>query len=520
MNIFSKTLLISPFLLGTALAQSGTKPNIVFILADDMGWGDISCHGHQRFRTPNIDALATNGIDFHQFYVANPISSPSRCGMLTGSFPIRYGIHMQLEMALNYKNNQVDWLDPNAPTIAKALQTGGYETAHFGKWHLVEEASATGCAADAPRVEAYGFDVAEPMRGPWPGLGSTIPQTTIRTVYDRAVNYINTTHSKPFYVQVWTHEPHVPIGPTTAGLNANLHITDERERKYAGVITDEDNGVGRIIAALKDQGLYENTIVVFASDNGPAVRSDVIGNQNYYNFGTTGGRRGTKGTLYEGGVRTPLIVSWPAALPKGKVDKTTQIAGIDLFPTLCALTNTQLPNNFTPDGENMKSACEGSAVQRTKPLFWYYSKKYAVINGENKLITDESYSATTMEMYDLKNDTAEAINIRTSKPEIVTSLKQLIIDYRTTLPTSLNQACFSVYRPATAFNNLSNNIVQVTTSKGKLEITGFEIGKKLTIIDLSGREIQIKDSVSNTTAFSLKSGFYIIKELNRKIIIS
>ena len=520
MTKINKLLLASPLFVGTLQSQTVAKPNVVFILSDDMGWGDISCHGHERFRTPHIDDLAKNGIDFHQFYVANPISSPSRCGMMTGNFPIRYGIHRQLEMALNVTSNQVDWLDPTAPTLAKALQGGGYETAHFGKWHLVEEASAAGSAADAPRVENYGFDVAEPMRGPWPGLGTTLPKTDSRTVYDKAVNYINATHNKPFYVQVWTHEPHVPVTPTTAGYDANAHVLDLNERKYAGVITDEDNGVGRIIAALKSKGLYENTIVVFASDNGPA-KLVPTSTQDKYNFGTTGGRRGTKGTLYQGGIRTPLIVSWPSKLPKGKVNKVTQMAGVDLFPTICGLTETTLPVEFAPDGENMKSACEGNVVQRTKPLFWFYVNQYAVISGDYKLITDGSYSASTMELYDLVKDTAEVTNLKNTKPDIVNALKQKIVDYRKTLPSAINPACVSKY--SSRYTNIPtvNNQAIVKVVDGVVTISGYETANTITIVDFNGRVV-INQAVKqgDLLFFNLPKGIYIIKELNKKIVVN
>lgn len=427
---------------GTVFTQD-IQPNIIFIFADDMGWGDLSCHGNPRFKTPFIDSLARSGIDFHQFYVMSPVCSPSRAGFLTGGYPMRYSINNALHMPVNIANGSVDWLDPQAPSLARILQSAGYETAHFGKWHLVEEAKNT---LDAPMVQEYGFDVAEPMRGPWPGLGTSIPQTTIRNVCDRAVEYIKQPKDRPFFLNLWIHESHVPVGPSTLAYNANSNIQNERERKYAGVITDADNGVGKVLQTLRELNLEDNTIVIFSSDNGPAKGSDIEGNLNYYNFGTTGGRRGTKGTLYEGGVRLPLIVRWPGKTPGNVIDSTTVIAAIDLLPTLVSIVHGTLPSNYIADGENIQQALLGKPQQRRKPIFWYYGNRYAMREGDWKIITDSNFN--NAELYNLESDPAETINVEQANSVVVNNMIKKLAELKATLPATANTECNSKYRPA------------------------------------------------------------------------
>ena len=213
-------------LIATAVVAEERRPNIVFIFADDLGWGDLSCHGNKFHRTPSIDRLATEGIDFQRFEVCNPVCSPSRTAALTGRFPARFSVHQHFaQHDLNLQRGMPDWLDPKTVTVAKLFKSAGYRTGHFGKWHLTHET-----IPDAPPPIEYGFDEWAVFNGPPPHIKHG-------DVANEAVKFIERNKDHPFYVNVWLHETHTPHFPSEATLT-KYDALDEQHRVYAAQARD------------------------------------------------------------------------------------------------------------------------------------------------------------------------------------------------------------------------------------------------------------------------------------------
>lgn len=435
------TALKTSFLSQNVLGQ--TKPNIVFIYADDWGWGDLSCHGNTWVKTPNLDRLADEGIDFQQFNVLNPVCSPSRVAALTGRYPSRFGVN-NVFGAVNPGPEQPDWLDVKAPTIARFLQAAGYRTAHFGKWHM-------GDKSDSPKIAEYGFDESAVYHG----NGDKIQPHDIA---DRAVKFIKANKDKPFYLNVWIHESHVSHDPTPESLELWKNQTDEQKRIYAAVISDGDNNVGKVLKALDDAGIAKNTIVVFASDNGPESTGTTanMGSPGkygtYYSVGETAGLRGRKRSLYEGGIRTPFIVRWPGHAQAGMKNDTTVITAVDLLPTFCAAAGVTVPASAKCDGENLIQAFNSKKVARTRTIYWLHTGKdaepdwwprLAVRVGDWKLVTN--YDGSRKELHNMKNDRYEKVDKDQSKkyPEIAERLTKLALEWYATLPTKPDPGCLS-----------------------------------------------------------------------------
>ena len=256
-HILLIALLLAPLASLAAADATKPKPNIVFIYADDWGWGDLSCHGNTWLKTPNLDKLASEGIDFQQFNVLSPVCSPSRAAAMTGRFPGRFGINTVF--GVGKPPEMPDWLNGKAPTIPRYLKAAGYRTGHFGKWHLGE---------GGPTMADYGIDESAVYHGPGPKVrpgGNDIPE--------KAVQFIEANKDKPFFLNVWLHESHLAHTPSAESMERWKDL-DERKQVYAAVITDGDNKVGMVLDALKRCGVEKNTIVVFSSDNGPAKPRD------------------------------------------------------------------------------------------------------------------------------------------------------------------------------------------------------------------------------------------------------
>lgn len=431
-------------------AAAPSKPNIVFIFADDWGWGDLSCHGHPWLKTPNLDQLAREGTDFQQFNVLNPVCSPSRAAVMTGHYPARYSIHQHFAApAQNHQRGMPDWLDPKAPTLPRFLKQAGYRTAHFGKWHLTNRDTK-----GAPEPAAYGYDDAAVFNG-----GAEWPSADLHATAANTVKFIKANKDKPFFINVWLHESHVPHVPTAESLAKWKHL-DPQKQVYAAVITDGDNAVGEILDVLKAEGLEGNTIVMFSSDNGPertgakpsASKFDpdanATGYGTYYSVGDTGGLRGRKRSVFEGGVRTPFIVRWPGHTPAGAKNDTTVFTAVDLLPTLCAAAGVTLPAEYHGDGENLLDSLNGKAVTRTGPIFWEwlgtktepdYWPRLVVRQNDLKLVMTED--GKRAELYRLTDDRAESKDIAKDHPDIVAHLTKLALDWKATLPEKPNPEC-------------------------------------------------------------------------------
>lgn len=425
-----------------AAAPSAAKPNIVFILADDLGRGDLGCYGGRQAPTPRLDRLAQEGTRFEQYYSASPICSPSRAGLLTGMFPARWNITSFLQTrAGNRACEAADFLDPKAPSLARALKAAGYATAHFGKWHLGGGRDVT----NAPKFAAYGFDEhAGTWEGPEPHPDITGghwiwgPDDKVkrwnRTAFfvDRAVDFLKRHPAQPCFVQIWPDDVHTPWVPDDHAPKGDTPAN------FRPVLREMDTQLGRFFDAVRELGIDDHTIILFASDNGALPT---------FKGARAGGFRGSKLSLYEGGIRLPLLVRWPGRVPAGRVDDATLFGAVDLFPSLCALAGASLPEGVSLDGEDLSGALFGRPVARKRPLFWEYGRnersfKYpegrdrsphlAVREGAWKLLVNRD--GTGAELYELGSDAAEAVNVAGANPAIARSLKDKVLAWRGSLP--------------------------------------------------------------------------------------
>ena len=421
------------------------RPNIVFIFADDWGWGDLGCHGHPWLKTPNLDRLAAEGLDFHQFNVLNPVCSPSRTAATTGRYPARYCIHQHFAPGANVQRGMPDWLDPQAPTLAHFLKGAGYRTGHFGKWHLTNHG-----AIGAPAPQAYGFDESAVFNGPGPEAG-------LHDTAGNAVRFIQSAAGagQPFYVNVWLHESHTPHVPTPESLAQWKHL-DEPQQVYAAVITDGDRAVGAVLDALQAAGVASNTIVIFSSDNGPEwtgnERNKRMGEGwgTWASVGQTAGLRGRKRSLFEGGVRVPFLVRWPGHTPAGATNTATVLTAVDLLPTLCAAAGVTPQQGYAGDGEDLAAALRGEPAVRTRPIFWEWRgnatepdwwPRLAVRDGDWKLVM--TYDGRRVELHDLATDRAERTDVAKQHPDVVARLTRLALDWKASLPAAPDPACIA-----------------------------------------------------------------------------
>ena len=433
-------------------AHAADRPNIIFVFTDDFGWGDLGSYGGTIVATPNLDRMAAEGVRFTQFYTASPICSPSRTAATTGMFPARWRITSYLqERKGNAACGQADFLDAIAPSVARLLQSSGYATAHFGKWHMGGGRDVT----NAPHIKAYGFDEwasTWESPDPHPDLTATnwiwSPQNKVkrwdRTAFfvDQTLDFLKRHTNQPCYVNLWpddTHTPFVP-GPVLkekykGGADANS------EANFKGVLEEYDRQMGRLLDGLKQLGIATNTLVVFTGDNGPLPT---------YQQKRTAGLRGSKLSLYEGGTRLPLIAWWPGATPAGRVNERTVVNAVDLLPTFCRLAGaTVSPDIATKlDGEDLSAAFTGGEPKRSRTLFWEYGRnnesfKYpaaaahrspnvAVREGDWKLLVNADGSDA--QLFDLGADIFETRNVAESNPQITAHLKQKALAWRKELP--------------------------------------------------------------------------------------
>ena len=443
-----------------AFAQDD-RPNILFIFADDWGWGDLSCHGHPYVKTPNIDRLAREGTDFHRFTVASGVCSPSRTAVMTGHFPARYNIDGHFAwVPSNAKRNMPDWLDPKAPLLPRMLKGAGYATAHYGKWHL-----ANNMIPDSPRPGIYGYD----EYGAFNCAGEQMP---VHEDSKHTVAFIEqaVAKNKPFFVNLWLHEPHTPFHTVPKYEWRFRDMKSETDRIYASVLSHADDRVGEVLDAVDRLNVTDNTLVIFSSDNGPARAAGNSELKLSYDTATgagwgiaaskgiTGGRRGYKASLFEGGVGVPFIARWPGRIPAGKVDDRSLISAVDLLPTFCEIAGVNLPNDYTPDGISQVATLQGKpSPTRDKPLFWKYGARwpapktrpdhwvsFAVVHKTWKLVSNQDGSH--VELYDIASSPYETNDQRASQPKIVAELSKQLEDWKATLPAKPTGDVFSSER--------------------------------------------------------------------------
>lgn len=424
------------------------RPNFIFILADDLGWGDLACYGHPQIKSPNLDRLAQEGTLFTQFYVNGSVCSPSRCAFFTGQYPARHKIHGHYATPQQNTNRGMSqFLDPQVPNVASLLKSAGYATAHVGKWHL-------GSNSGGADPSHYGFDFVGSTERDGANGPTADPYYRAKSTelfVNESLTFIEQSQDQgqPFYLQLWTLVPHATLNPTPeqmqpyARLRAggrNFPHASAAEIFYASV-TDLDAQIGRLLDGLDQLGLAENTLVFFSSDNGP---EDIhIGNAGHSGVGSAGPFRGRKRSLYEGGVRVPGIVRWPGKVPAGQINDSAVVAGIDWLPTVCQLANVTIPETHRLDGEAMADIFAGGSRPRTTPLFWewrfriagepfHHSPELAVRDGDWKLYLNPDRSR--IELYDMKSDLTQLNNVVEHHPDVVERLSAAALAWAQTLP--------------------------------------------------------------------------------------
>jgi len=455
MKIF-KLILLSGLvtLLASCVRFSGeVPPNIVLIFIDDMGWADWSCFGNPDASTPNIDQMAAEGIAFEQFYVNSPICSPSRVAISTGQYPQRWGITSYLAFRNRNKERGLEnWLDPEAPMLARSLKEAGYRTGHFGKWHMGGQRDVT----EAPPITDYGFDTSltnfEGM-GPkllpltmepgWekPGkiwadaeiLGGPVTwmqRSTITGGFVReAMAFMEKARAegKPFYVNLWPDDAHSPFFPPVEKWG------ETKRDLYLAVLEEMDRQFADLFNYLKNnEDLRDNTMMLICSDNGPELGA-----------GRAGHLKGYKTHLYEGGIRSPLIVWGPGLLAKGIAgtrNKSSVFTAIDLVPSLLQLAGADARDEAAYDGEELLGTLLGETeTSRAAPIYFsrppdrkdFYGFEnlpdLAVRDGQWKLLCD--YDGGRPGLYNLEADPGESRNVAQENPDVVGKLTQQTIDW-------------------------------------------------------------------------------------------
>jgi arylsulfatase A-like enzyme len=416
------------------LAQEG-RPNVILIYSDDQGASDLNCFGSKDLHTPNIDKLAANGVRFSQFYAAAPVCSPSRAALLTGRFPQRAGL------ANNASSNEgVAGMPGEQFTMGELFKTGGYKTAHIGKWHI-------GYSHET-MPNQQGFDHSFGFMGGcidnyshffyWDGPNRHDLWRNGKEVYepgryfadlmvDEAGTFMEQNKTNPFFIYFALNTPHYPLQGDKKWLEFYKDIPSPR-KEYAAFVSSMDERVGQLLHKLDQLGLTENTIVIFQSDHGYSEEVRTFGGG-----GSAIGLRGSKFSVFEGGIKVPAIISWPKRIQKNVV-RNQFATNIDWFPTLAAYCNLKLPDRKI-DGKDISSLI--SSASATSPYLSYYwqsggsknQPQWAVREGNWKLMYLPLQSERTeldkngYMLVDLKSDSAERINLSSRHPEIVTKMK-------------------------------------------------------------------------------------------------
>ncbi|MDR1924507.1 MAG: sulfatase-like hydrolase/transferase [Planctomycetaceae bacterium] len=447
--IFSFLFIWSNLFFGICFADGG-RPNIILVLIDDMGWSDLSCFGGEAVRTPNIDRLAKEGISFSQFYVAAPLCSPSRCAVTTGQYPNRWRITSYLDnRQRNIERGVAQWLDVSAPTLPRFLREAGYATGHFGKWHLGGQRDV----GDAPLIKEYGFD--ESLTN-FEGLGSrvlpllnafdgTTPKkhalgsdnlgrgeirwenrNRVTTRYvDELIKFIKNAdkNNKPFYANLWTDDVHSPFFPA-----ANLRGNSSKKDRYRGVLVELDQQLAPLFELVQNnEKLRDNTLIFLFSDNGPEQGA-----------GSSAPLRGSKGTLYEGGIRSPLIVWGKGLLNKqkqGSKNNQSIIQSTDLVPSVLKIAGVKTPDKVIFDGEDFSEILLGNATEqkRKNPIFWQRPPDRSGTKKEplpDLALREEQwkflmqFDNSLPQLYNIENDPSESKNLAEEHKNITTNLQK------------------------------------------------------------------------------------------------
>ncbi len=420
------TLLTALLLLPLAglIAAEPSKPNIVIFLADDLGYGDLGCYGHPIIQTPNLDAFAKQGTRFTQFYAASAVCSPSRSAILTGRTPYRNGVFNWIPEGreIHLRTSEI--------ALPKLLKESGYATCHVGKWHLNGHFNKP----TQPQPNDHGYDwwlatqnnAAPSHENPSNFVRNGQPVGKLEgysapLIVDEATTWLkqHRDKSKPFLLSVWTHEPHYPIKASPEFKAKYPDLTDDVQREHHANVTQIDHAFGKLMRTLDELKLADNTVVIFTSDNGP--EGDGIKSPGR---GSTGGLRGRKRAVYEGGIRVPGIVRWPGETQPGTTSDVPVI-GSDIFVTAVGIAGAKLPTDRVLDGGNFLAAIKGREVERSRPLYWRYAQKMAMRTGDWKILADEKL--TNFELYNLKTDPQEKTELSAAQPAKLDEMKTALV---------------------------------------------------------------------------------------------
>lgn len=423
------------------------SPNIVIVLADDLGYGDIGCYGHPLIQTPNIDQFAAGGLRLTDCYSAHPNCSPARAGLMTGRTPFRVGIYNWIPMfsPMHVPRQEI--------TIATLLRNAGYDTCHVGKWHLNGDFNLPG----QPQPSDHGFNhwfsvqnnALPNHRNPFNFVrnGRAVGRQTgysAELVAREAADWLtNRRDAKlPFFLFACFHEPHEPIA--SARQFTDLYSSsDPSLPAHHGNVSQLDAGFGAILETLDRLNLRQNTFIFFTSDNGPAITG-------IHPHGSSGPLRDKKGAVYEGGIRVPGIIQWPGHVEPG-TENSEPVSGVDVLPTLCELAKIPKPADRVLDGSSFLPVLSGQPVKRSKPLYWQFNRsrgkaKVAVRDGKWKIVASlttpdpvpsggipenemellKSAELTDFELFDLQEDIAESEDRQLRHPEIFKSLQNAL----------------------------------------------------------------------------------------------
>ena len=414
-----------------------SKPNVLFILIDDMGWMDLGCQGNKNLRTPNIDNLAKGGMRFTDAYAPAPVCSPTRAAIITGQSPARLQItnHLPHQDRFTPKDSKLlpakmlNHLSLESETLAERLKKDAhYATAFIGKWHLYTgrdkkynplnqgfDINIGGCSYGGPPTffDPYRIDFLPDRKE-----GEYLPNR----LADEAIAFISEQNSKdkPFFVALWNYTVHWPMEAPDKLVEKykNLPVKGYRDHRYAAMIEAMDIAIGKVLKSLDDLNITEETLVIFTSDNGP-----------FGGVGDASPLRADKGHLYEGGIRVPLIVRWPGKVEAGAVEETPVIL-TDLHPTILAATGLDLNSTIPNDGHNLLPLLKGKEKLKNRAVYWHYPNfafhrdnrlGSAIREGDHKLI--HFYDTDSVELYNLKNDIGEKNDLSGKMPQLASRLK-------------------------------------------------------------------------------------------------
>jgi len=438
--------LIAPLLL-CGLAATQARPNVILVMADDLGWGDLGCQGHPHLKTPHLDAMATDGVRFTRFHAAAPVCSPTRASCLTGRHPYRAGI----------RGANSGHLREHEVTLQGMLHDAGYRTGHFGKWHLgtltktLKESNRGGPRGIKHFAPPWlrGFDVCfsteakvptfDPMKTPksgepygthyWNQQGEVVRDNLegddSRVIMDRVLPFVRSAkqNEQPFFAVIWFHAPHLPIVASPKDREPYAAF-DETTQHYYGCIAALDRQIGRLRKTLAELDASDDTILWFCSDNGPEGRSGKAP-------GSAGNLRGRKRSLYEGGTRVPGLLCWPAKLPGGRVIETLACTS-DFVPTIASWLDLALPEDRALDGINLGPILaqpqSDSPIQRGRGIGFESARLATWTTDRFKLVADLTRTprgeptVAKLQLFDLVADPGETNDLAAESPEVVTRL--------------------------------------------------------------------------------------------------